>query len=108
MSRFKLLTFIIFLISACKASVMPYDPPDREQFIADAKRSLEYSLIDSESAKYRNLRTIIDDSGRVYLCGEINSKNRMGGYVGFKLFKYSREEGGRIGYFCPGENPIRF
>lgn len=45
----------------------------REKFI--------YALKDPESAKFRN-EFLMRDA----LCGEVNAKNSMGGYTGFKRF----------------------
>lgn len=38
-------------------------------------------LFDPDSAKFRNVT-----HGRGNVCGEVNAKNKMGGYVGFKAF----------------------
>lgn len=73
---------------AC-ASLAACGPSPEEKRIADfvvlAKAELESNLFDPESAQYRNLR-----AGRVkdsdVVCGDLNARNRMGGYVGFKPF----------------------
>ena len=65
---------------------------------------LRMSLIDSDSMKVRNI-TYNDD--RDVMCGEVNSKNRLGGYVGFNYFyvdisegrKYASISDGSEGYF---------
>ena len=44
---------------------------------------LKSSLIDPQSAMFENV-TFVDDS---YICGYVNSKNRMGGYSGKARFK---------------------
>lgn len=44
-------------------------------------------LTDPESAQFRNIRVFSDWTPRqTAICGEVNAKNRMGGYVGFKHF----------------------
>jgi len=48
-----------------------------------AAQKVKESLIDSDSAKFRNQK------GN---CGEVNSKNRMGGYVGFSRYIYFPED----------------
>ncbi|HEY0012385.1 MAG TPA: hypothetical protein VGB79_05975 [Allosphingosinicella sp.] len=54
---------------------------------AKAKRALETYLFDPFSLRLRNLR-----SGRGgSVCGEVNAKNRMGAYVGFKDFVVGRD-----------------
>lgn len=47
-----------------------------------AQDAVAYNLIDPDSAKFREVRTT--DVGAV--CGQVNGKNRMGAYVGFKDF----------------------
>lgn len=51
--------------------------------INSAKKAVEKNLKDPSSAQYRNL---ISKGGMV--CGEVNSKNSMGGYAGFEEFTY--------------------
>lgn len=48
-----------------------------------AAQKVKENLIDSDSAKFRNQK------GN---CGEVNSKNRMGGYVGFSRYIYFPED----------------
>ncbi len=50
------------------------------------KSRLTASLSDPLSAQFRNLSLSFDDQ---FLCGEINGKNRFGGYVGFRRFAVS-------------------
>ena len=52
--------------------------------IADAEDAIRLQLIDPKSADFRNI--LVSKSGVV--CGEVNSKNRFGGYVGFRAFFY--------------------
>ena len=47
-----------------------------------AKEAVKLKLKDPDSAQFRNVRTV-----RVGLvCGEVNAKNSMGGYVGYTAF----------------------
>jgi hypothetical protein len=56
-------------------------------FIENAKNTLIESLNDPESAKLRKLMYFDDKANNMkVLCGEINAKNRMGGYVGYEKF----------------------
>lgn len=57
---------------------------------------LELSLVDYESAKFRNVRVVLTPVNRrnpreigLAVCGLVNARNRMGGYNGFKTFYYS-------------------
>lgn len=56
-----------------------------------AQASIEERLNDPDSARYKSL-VQVHRTGAV--CGRVNSKNRMGGYDGFKSFVV-REVGGR-------------
>lgn len=51
--------------------------------IAKVKNDILESMKDPDSVKFRRLSTSSDGS---MVCGEVNSKNAMGGYVGFKKF----------------------
>lgn len=50
---------------------------------------VEERLNDPASAQFRNLKYVGSwlPSGESILCGEVNAKNRMGGYVGFRKFE---------------------
>ena len=50
--------------------------------IPEARAAIQSKLRDPESAQFRNER--ISSTG--VLCGEVNAKNGMGGYVGFRKF----------------------
>lgn len=61
----------------------------------DAARAiLSTSLIDPASAQLRRLRRG-SDAGVV--CGELNAKNRLGGYAGFEIFIANVETGAVTG-----------
>lgn len=49
---------------------------------AKTKANVMLLLRDPDSAQFRNLRLLANHS----VCGEVNSKNGFGGYVGFKPF----------------------
>ena len=49
-----------------------------------AMDAVRNSLIDPDSAKFRNV--VVRDRGVV--CGEMNAKNKMGGYTGYTKFVY--------------------
>ena len=84
MSRIFVYCFIFMFASFANAQ-------DRiEKFVSKAKNQATKNLLDPSSAQFRNLevREMIGDKGKKHLnlCGEVNAKNRMGGYVGFKTF----------------------
>lgn len=47
-----------------------------------AREIMRSVLVDPESAQFHSLVVAADGS----ICGEMNSRNRMGGYVGFRRF----------------------
>lgn len=72
-----------------------------------ARGWLETSLLDYETARFRDVRVVLlspdrRDRSKVYLavCGMANARNRMGGYIGFKDFYF--------GSHLPGYTPSAF
>ena len=55
---------------------------------AEAKASVRQQLNDPNSAEFRSIHRQGDVT-----CGEVNAKNKMGGYDGFKPFLISKHEG---------------
>lgn len=53
--------------------------------ISKARDAVRRNLNDADSAQFRNERVFHVD-GSTIVCGEVNAKNRMGGYVGFQAF----------------------
>lgn len=50
------------------------------------KSAVQELLVDPDSADFKKVVFVTDVSGTPYSCGEVNSKNRMGGYTGYKGF----------------------
>ena len=65
-----------------------------------ALSAVAYDLKDPESAKFRELKP-----SSSFLCGEINSKNSYGAYVGFRRFIYDRKSNETLHEPPPAENP---
>lgn len=55
---------------------------------AQARKTVAPLLHDPSSAQFRNLR-----AKNGFLCGEVNGKNRLGAYVGFRPFASIPEHG---------------
>jgi hypothetical protein len=53
-----------------------------QQSVPPALQAVRQNLLDPSSAQFRNVRQMPNGA----VCGEINGKNRMGGYVGFQPF----------------------
>lgn len=56
-----------------------------------ATNSIREALNDPESARFR--RVALSPKGRA-VCGEVNAKNKMGGYVGFRRFIVAADQSG--------------
>lgn len=50
-----------------------------------AMESVRKTLVDPNSASFRNVRVLEGYSSHL-VCGEVNAKNSLGGYIGFKKF----------------------
>lgn len=73
---------VICALCACEKS----DPPEAKA-IERAKELVSQSLIDPQSVQYRNVKALSEG----VVCGEVNAKNRLGGYAGFRPFVYNGE-----------------
>lgn len=72
-------------------------PSKEDEFTTAAKAAIAAKLLQPESADFRSLR-LYDTSGSPYkrdiLCGEVNARNSLGSYIGFKRFSAERFESG--------------
>lgn len=88
-------TFISFcvagILAGCAPQIVEQNPVQLSgSQINSIKDSVTYSLIDPTSPLFRNIRgkyaKRADGTESVIFCGEVNAKNRMGGYTGFSPF----------------------
>lgn len=67
-------------------------PVDEFQAKSKARSAVAATLADPGSAQFRNLRTsrVHSEQGSALhsVCGEVNSRNHFGGYVGYQPFLY--------------------
>lgn len=70
-----------FLVAACG-----------NQNIDAAKKAVEINLTDPSSVQYRNVKAYSED----IVCGDVNAKNKMGGYVGFEPFIFNGRKLGEV------------
>lgn len=56
--------------------------------VAAAKTAIQGLLTDPNSAQFRAVEMHTSKAEPVSVCGEVNAKNRMGGYNGFQKFYY--------------------
>lgn len=82
MSRISLLLLVLISLTSCKPS------PDPD--ILAAEEAVKSKLKDPESAQFRNVvkytSSHYESGHNTAVCGEVNSKNGFGGYVGFTEF----------------------
>lgn len=50
------------------------------------KGGIKDALIDPDSAEFKNVYYVLTVNRTAFACGEVNSKNRLGGYTGYKRF----------------------
>lgn len=56
-----------------------------------ARRAVRSELVDPESATFRNESSSVLGNGHAVYCGEVNGRNRLGGYSGwqeYNVFQY--------------------
>ena len=83
--------FLTLFLSAC-------GPSKQEKLESELKAAVLSELTDPGSAQFKGLRLIEQGpEGGPVLCGEVNSKNKMGGYVGFTRFAARQGDGGVCG-----------
>lgn len=63
----------------------------RVKMVDAATTAIRDSMKDPESARFR--RVVVSPKGRA-VCGEVNAKNEMGGYVGFRRFIVAADRAG--------------
>lgn len=83
MSIFWKVASINFIVGLCGCG---------DKSIDAAKAAIERQLVDPSSVQYRDVKAFSEG----VVCGSMNSKNRMGGYVGFKPFIYNGDDLGQV------------
>jgi hypothetical protein len=88
-----LLSFFAFLFERASGASRPSSAPaplDPARYLAAEEAKIRQVLIDPESARFRNDFALRKD-GEPVVCGEINYKNSLGGYVGYQRFIWGRD-----------------
>lgn len=81
------LTLIGFLIILSVSGLLA----NQNEIFSQAREAVKERLRDPESARFKDLKIGRNDT---IVCGEVNAKNAMGGYVGARPF-----------YFAGGDEP---
>ncbi|WP_194726252.1 hypothetical protein [Noviherbaspirillum malthae] len=82
----------LFSIGVCSFA-QTEAPKLRKALVKRGQEAVLEQLKDPDSAKFRNLFSGKYDS---FLCGEVNAKNSMGGYIGFKRFFAAESAGNYV------------
>lgn len=81
----------ILTLSACySATADDFMPVSLPSHISEtARQQVRYAMNDPDSAQFRNIRgySFSGPGGGYVVCGEVNGRNRMGGYAGFQPFR---------------------
>lgn len=80
---------MLLMIVAAVAAIQDAEPrrvfqPATDQTFVQARQALDETLLDYTSARFRNVT-----AHELVVCGKVNSKNRMGAYVGWTDFAVS-------------------
>lgn len=88
--RFTALSASIAAIVLGSCSLVPGSQAALEK---EARQGLANTLFDAESARFADLRVVSAPKDEEVICGQVNAKNKVGAYVGFKRFIYVRKDG---------------
>jgi hypothetical protein len=93
--NFGIITILAVLVSGCMGStlveIQQSKPVSLNQSMrTQVERTVTNRFFDPESARFRDIRaakvSLADGTSATRVCGQVNAKNRMGGYVGYKYF----------------------
>jgi hypothetical protein len=74
------------------AEAAPPPPPEEDIYVKTAKDAVLRVLKDPGSAQFQDVKGSVVQ-GDETVCGKVNAKNAMGGYVGFKMFCWTKKNG---------------
>jgi hypothetical protein len=64
-------------------------PGSDTELLDNAKASVRANLVDPDSANFDAMRVISLTESKRIVCGLVNAKNRLGGYIGYQPFFYN-------------------
>lgn len=76
----------IVLAAVCAALLSGCSKYDEYRYRKEATAWMKDRMNDPESAEFWGMRVLWRQDKEIILCGEVNAKNRMGGYVGYRPF----------------------
>ena len=95
-----------FTLAGCLNTIEVTTAPIRSNAVfAEAKRLAADKMRDPEAARFKSEYTAYRSSaGDTIVCGTMNGKNAMGGYVGYKPFWIRIRNGKVMAFNIPGED----
>ena len=95
-----------FTLAGCLNTIEVTTAPIRSDAVfAEAKRLAADKMRDPEAARFKSEYTAYRSSaGDTIVCGTMNGKNAMGGYVGYKPFWIRIRNGNVMAFRIPGED----
>lgn len=91
-------TALILTATAASADVIP-------DWKNVSTAAVKVRLHDPDSARFKFGQPFSKQAGETVVCGEVNAKNRLGGYTGFTRFAV-RIQDGKVQAFLDGENSM--
>lgn len=71
--------------------------------ISKAKEAVAATTAEPAAAQFKDVKVYEwKDTGKVYVCGMVNAKNRQGGYDGFTRFVWTNKGERRVFVVAPG------
>ena len=95
-----------FTLAGCLNTIETTTTPIRSNAVfAEAKRLAADKMRDPEATRFKPEYTAYRSSaGDTMVCGTMNGKNAMGGYVGYKPFWIRIRNGNVMAFTIPGED----
>ena len=87
----KNLLIIIFILVPFLSTPLSLLADEPSMQINEAKTKVKSLLRDPDSAKFQNLKIVVNNKGNESVYGEANARNAFGGYTGFSKFNVSKD-----------------
>ena len=86
-----LIALIVSLFLCFSTSLSLFANEESTQ-IEEVKIKVKSILRDPDSAKFQNIRIVVNSKAVESICGEVNARNAFGGYTGFSKFNVSKDK----------------
>lgn len=101
--------FSVIALSGCmnniEATTSPVNPSKERQVVSLAKTLVADKMRDPEATRFKeSFQTYQTNRGDFVVCGTVNGKNAMGGYVGYKPFYARIRNNTLVAFQLPSES----